>query len=95
MSKRLIAVCGATGQQGGSVVRALLEHGAYAIRGLTRDLTAPASRELADKGVELVYAYPADKESLLKAFKGAYAVGLRNDRLPHGTQRDRSWEKLG
>jgi len=74
MAKKLIAVCGATGAQGGSVVTALLAHGAYAIRGLTRDPNSPAARALAAKGVEMVAGQPADKESATKAFKGAYAV---------------------
>ncbi|EJU01371.1 NADP-binding protein [Dacryopinax primogenitus] len=74
MSKKLVVVCGATGQQGGSVVRALLDHGGYAVRALTRDPASPSSRALAALGVEVVEAYPNDKGSLIRAFQGAYAV---------------------
>ncbi|KZO94727.1 NAD(P)-binding protein [Calocera viscosa TUFC12733] len=74
MTTKLVAVCGATGKQGGSVVNALLRHGGYRIRGLTRDLNSPSSQALAAQGVEVVTAEPFDKPSLLKAFKGAYAV---------------------
>ncbi|KZT59969.1 NAD(P)-binding protein [Calocera cornea HHB12733] len=74
MHQKLVAVCGATGKQGGSVVNALLEHGGYSIRGLTRDLASPSSQALAAKGVDMAAAETFDKESLVKAFQGAYAV---------------------
>lgn len=57
MSK-LITVFGATGNQGGSVIRALLADSIlskeFKIRGITRDSTKPAAKELAGKGVELM-----------------------------------------
>ncbi|EJU01366.1 NADP-binding protein [Dacryopinax primogenitus] len=74
MSNKLVVVCGATGGQGGSVVKALLADGRFAIRGLTRDVDSAASKALAAQGVEMVFGLPADKDTLLKAFKGAYAV---------------------
>jgi len=74
MSKKLVIVCGATGGQGGSVVSALLADGRYAIRGLTRDISSLAAQALTAKGVEMVFAQPADRESVMNAFEGAYAV---------------------
>ncbi|KZT59964.1 NAD(P)-binding protein [Calocera cornea HHB12733] len=74
MSKKLVVVCGATGAQGGSVVNALLEDGKYAIRGVTRDVSSVASQVLIAKGVDMVPGEPGNKESLIKAFAGAYAV---------------------
>jgi uncharacterized protein YbjT (DUF2867 family) len=57
MSK-IITVFGATGNQGGSVVRHLLADPTlskeFKIRGITRDVTKPASKALSDQGVELV-----------------------------------------
>lgn len=57
MSK-LITVFGATGNQGGSVIRAILNDDAlskqFKIRGITRDTSKPAAKELAAKGVEMV-----------------------------------------
>jgi uncharacterized protein YbjT (DUF2867 family) len=57
MSK-LITVFGATGNQGGSVVRAILNDPAlsreFKVRGITRDVSKPAAKSLAAKGVELV-----------------------------------------
>ena len=57
MSK-LIAVFGATGNQGGSVIKAILADSVlskeFKIRGITRDASKPAAQALAAKGVEIV-----------------------------------------
>jgi uncharacterized protein YbjT (DUF2867 family) len=57
MSK-LITVFGATGNQGGSVVKQLLSDSKisqeFKIRGITRDTSKPAAQDLAKKGVEVV-----------------------------------------
>ncbi|KZT59952.1 NAD(P)-binding protein [Calocera cornea HHB12733] len=74
MSNKLIVVLGATGTQGGSVVDAILKHNNYTVRGVTRDPDAPASKALKEKGVDVVSANLTDKQSLVKAFEGAYAV---------------------
>ena len=37
MSKKIIAVMGATGRQGGGTVDALLKDGTFAVRAITRD----------------------------------------------------------
>jgi uncharacterized protein YbjT (DUF2867 family) len=51
----LVVVVGATGNQGGSVIRALADSDKpYRIRGLTRDDTKPAAQKLAALGVEIV-----------------------------------------
>lgn len=56
MSK-LITVFGATGNQGGSVIKHILADAQlsseFKIRGITRDVKKPAAKALADKGVEL------------------------------------------
>ena len=56
MSK-LITVFGATGNQGGSVIKHILADAQlsseFRIRGITRDVNKPAAKSLADKGVEL------------------------------------------
>ncbi|GAB4815165.1 hypothetical protein N2152v2_002211 [Parachlorella kessleri] len=70
----LVAVSGATGQQGGATVDALLRLGGFKVRGLTRDPSSTASKELAGKGVEVVKADFDDVESLKSAFQGADAV---------------------
>jgi uncharacterized protein YbjT (DUF2867 family) len=57
MSK-LITVFGATGNQGGSVIRAIQADPElskeFKIRGVTRDPSKPAAKDLAAKGVELI-----------------------------------------
>jgi len=73
-SAPLVVVVGATGTQGGSVIKALIESDkAYRLRGLTRDTSKPAARKLADQGVEIVgVSIEAENaEKVYKAFEGA------------------------
>ena len=70
-SKKLIAVFGATGQQGGAVVRALQAQGQFNVRALTRN--PGKHRGLADEVVEADLDHP---ESLKAAFAGAHGVFL-------------------
>ncbi|CAE6488257.1 unnamed protein product [Rhizoctonia solani] len=72
--KRVIAICGATGTQGGSVINYLQRDGTFAIRALTRKPLSPRAKELADSGVEVVCADYDEMESLISAFKGCYGV---------------------
>ncbi|MEY9852312.1 uncharacterized protein YbjT (DUF2867 family) [Leifsonia sp. EB41] len=84
---RLIAVVGATGQQGGSVVDALLERGAR-VRALVRDPDAPAARRLADRGVELSAGDLDDPASLDRFFAGvdgAFAMTTPRGGIEHET----------
>jgi len=74
MSKETIAVVGATGKQGGSVVNALLKDGKYHIRGITRSKNTPQAVELDKKGVEVVEADIGNKEQLTNAFRGVDIV---------------------
>ncbi|GII57328.1 nucleotide-diphosphate-sugar epimerase [Planotetraspora thailandica] len=75
-SKRVIAVVGATGAQGGATVRALLDDGEFAVRALTRDPQSPAARQLADLGAEVVQADLYDLPSLIRAFDDAHGTFL-------------------
>lgn len=68
-----IAVFGATGQQGGAVVDALVDQGAH-VRALVRNLESERARSLADRGVQLTYADADDPTSLAAALEGAAAV---------------------
>ena len=74
--KKIIAVVGATGAQGGGLVRAILNDvsGGFAARALTRDVNSEKAKELAKLGAEVVAADVDDVESLKKAFKGAYGA---------------------
>ncbi len=77
--KKIIAVVGATGAQGGSLCRAILDdsNSEYACRAITRDPNKDSARALADKGAEVVQADLDDMDSLTHAFTdvyGAYCV---------------------
>ena len=72
--EKLIAVVGATGNQGGAVARKLVQEGGWRVRGLSRDLDKPEARALADLGVEMVRADLDDRGSLERAFDGAHGV---------------------
>ncbi|GKT61854.1 NmrA-like family protein [Colletotrichum tofieldiae] len=75
MTQKLIAVVGATGNQGGSVVRRFLAAG-YRVRALTRNTCSPSAAVLSALGsdVELVSADLEDVTSLEEAFRGANVI---------------------
>lgn len=74
--KKIIAVVGATGAQGGGLVRAILDdsEGGFAVRALTRNPESDKAAELAKLGVEVVKADVDSRESLEKAFEGCYGA---------------------
>ncbi len=76
VDKKIIAVLGATGAQGGGLVRAILSdrEGGFAARAITRDPESQKAKELAAMGAELVAADVDDEASLRKAFEGAYGA---------------------
>lgn len=71
---RLVTVLGATGLQGGSVVRALVKAEGYTVRAITRARQSEKAQALAAQGVDVVEADANDLESLKAAFTGSYAV---------------------
>jgi uncharacterized protein YbjT (DUF2867 family) len=75
MSK-IIAVAGATGAQGGGVVRAILadKEGGFAARALTRNPNSDKAKALADLGAEVVQADLHDPASVRRAFDGAHGA---------------------
>src|SRR5260221_13131599 len=68
-----ILVTGATGQQGGAVLRHLRRQG-FAVRALTRDGHSPAARALAATGVAVIQGDFDDRASLERALDGAYGA---------------------
>jgi uncharacterized protein YbjT (DUF2867 family) len=74
--ERIIAVAGATGAQGGGLVRAILgdRNSGFRARALTRDVNSEKARALAALGAEVVRADADSEESLTKAFQGAYGA---------------------
>jgi uncharacterized protein YbjT (DUF2867 family) len=74
--KKIIAVIGATGTQGGGLARAILDdpNGGFGVRAITRDVNKDKAQALKARGAEVVSADLDDVESLKKAFAGAYGV---------------------
>lgn len=79
MSK-LLTVFGATGNQGGSVIKTILADPVLAktwrIRGITRDTSKPAAKKLVESGVEVVSGDMSSVESILPAITGSHTVFL-------------------
>ncbi|KAK2598784.1 hypothetical protein N8I77_012171 [Diaporthe amygdali] len=71
---KIVTVIGATGIQGGSVIRALLDNPQYSLRAVTRNTKSDAAKALAARGVEVVEADINSVESLRAAFAGSYAI---------------------
>ncbi|KAG0044179.1 hypothetical protein BGZ83_010577 [Gryganskiella cystojenkinii] len=80
MSKQIIVVFGATGNQGGSVVDTFLEDPElskkYQVRAVTRDVSKPDAKALQKRGAEVVQGDVDDAASLPRVLHGAHAVYL-------------------
>jgi uncharacterized protein YbjT (DUF2867 family) len=74
--KKIIAVFGATGAQGGGLVRAILSdpNGGFAARVITRHPDSGKAKEFAKMGAEVVAADIDNPESVNKALAGCYAA---------------------
>ena len=75
-AKKVLAITGATGAQGGGLLRAILadQSSEFAPRAITRNPDSEKARAIAAEGVEVVSADLDDVESLKKAFSGAYGA---------------------
>jgi uncharacterized protein YbjT (DUF2867 family) len=75
-AKKIIAVLGATGAQGGGLVRAIQadDDGGFTARAITRNADSEGAKALAALGAEVVEADASDEKSLEKAFDGAYGA---------------------
>ncbi len=73
---KIIAVVGATGAQGGGLIRAILDHPGegFSARALTRDPDSEKAQALKAQGVEVVRADLDDEASLVDAFAGAFGA---------------------
>jgi uncharacterized protein YbjT (DUF2867 family) len=74
--KKIIAVLGATGAQGGGLVRAILadKNGPFKARALTRNANSDKAKALAAAGAEVVAADVDDPGTLRRAFEGAHGA---------------------
>src|SRR5260221_10265457 len=75
-AKKIITVFGATGAQGGGLVRAIAtdSNSEFTVRAVTRDPNSNKSKALAALGAEVVYGDLADAASVHKALEGAYGA---------------------
>jgi uncharacterized protein YbjT (DUF2867 family) len=74
--KKIIAVVGATGAQGGGLIRAILadKSGTFAARAITRNPDSEKAQALRNAGAEVVKGDIDDQESIERAFRGAHGV---------------------
>ncbi len=74
--KKIIAVFGATGAQGGGLAHTILQdkNSEFAVRAITRDTNSDKAKALAAMGAEVVAADVDDPESIRKAMEGAYGA---------------------
>ncbi len=74
--KKIIAVVGATGSQGGGLVRAIMsdENNDFTARALTRNIHSDKAKTLADLGAEVVAVDLDNADTLKEAFQGAYGA---------------------
>jgi uncharacterized protein YbjT (DUF2867 family) len=84
---RTVLVTGATGRQGGAVVRHMLRKG-WKLRALTRNASSHAAQELARSDVELAAGDLEDPASLEKAVRGVYGIYSVQDFWAVGAKRE-------
>ncbi|KAK4184994.1 hypothetical protein QBC35DRAFT_32748 [Podospora australis] len=71
---KLVTIVGATGSQGKGVVAAFINHPAYHVRAITRNLESQSAKALSAQGVELVRADLNDPQSVKAAFAGSNII---------------------
>jgi uncharacterized protein YbjT (DUF2867 family) len=81
---KTILVTGATGHQGGAVVRSLSARG-WKVRALVRDPAKPAAQQLAKNNIELIKGDLFTTASLEEALTGVYGVfSVQTSNAEHG-----------
>src|SRR5579863_8529726 len=86
-SGEVVLVTGATGRQGGAVVRHM-RPGGWKLRALTRNPKSYAAQQLAEKGVELVQGDLDDPSALERAARGVYGIYSVQDFWTVGAKRE-------
>jgi len=76
MAKKIITVFGATGAQGGSLAKAILNdaNNEFAVRAVTRNINSDKAKQLAQLGAQVVAGDVDDAASVEKALEGAYGA---------------------
>lgn len=78
-TKKVIAIVGSTGNQGGSVARTFLALSNWHVRCLTRNPSSEASQALSSLGAEIIQADLSSESSLSNAFKDVHAIFVNTD----------------
>ena len=86
-SDKTVLVAGATGRQGGAVIRHMLPKG-WKLRALTRNLSSYEAQELKRQGLEVVQGDLEDPGSLARAVRGAYGIYSVQDYWAVGAKRE-------
>jgi uncharacterized protein YbjT (DUF2867 family) len=86
-SDKTVLVTGATGRQGGAVVRHMLPRG-WKLRALVRRPESPAARALAQQGIEIAQGDLEDPPSLERAARGVHGVYSVQDFWAVGAKRE-------
>jgi uncharacterized protein YbjT (DUF2867 family) len=86
-SDKIVLVTGATGRQGGAVIRHMQPKG-WKLRALTRNTNSQSAQALARQGVELVKGDLEDPTSLERAARGAYGIYSVQDFWAVGAKRE-------
>jgi len=84
---KTVLVTGATGRQGGAVVRHVLPKG-WKLRALTRHRDSYAAKNLADQGIELMQGDLEDPTALERAARGVYGIFSVQDFWAVGARRE-------
>lgn len=86
-AKKTILVTGATGKQGGAVLRHLLGSG-FELRALTRKPEGEAAQALAAQGIEVIRGDLDDVDSLVAALQGVWGVFAVQNTWEAGVERE-------
>jgi uncharacterized protein YbjT (DUF2867 family) len=86
-SDKIVLITGATGRQGGAVIRHMLQKD-WKLRALTRNPGGSAAQQLVARGVEVVQGDLEDPASLEQAVEGAYGVYSVQDFWQVGATRE-------
>ncbi|EPS25865.1 NmrA-like family domain-containing oxidoreductase himF [Penicillium oxalicum] len=92
VGRRVISVVGATGAQGGSVARSLLQNPDFQVRCLTRDVSSPKASELRALGAEIMQMDGSNEEQTKQAIVGSWGIFINNGYMHSATVRSGRYE---
>jgi uncharacterized protein YbjT (DUF2867 family) len=85
---KTVLVTGATGNQGGAVLRELVKGGGYRVRAMTRKPEGEKARKLKDLGAEVVQGDFDDESSLRRDFAGDWGVFAMQNTWEAGVEKE-------